>query len=64
MDLLFNRAATPYGLYVYSFPVQQTLMQRWPALLEPAGLFALSMPLVLAVAAVSWHALERPARSP
>ena len=57
----FNRAGDySYGLYVYSFPVQQTLMQRWPAL-EPAGLFALSMPLVLAVAAVSWHALERPA---
>jgi peptidoglycan/LPS O-acetylase OafA/YrhL len=49
-----------YGLYVYSFPVQQTLMQRWPAL-EPAGLFALSLPAALAVAALSWHALERPA---
>ncbi len=52
----FNRAGDySYGVYVYSFPVQQTLMQRWPGL-EPAGLFALSLPLVLAVAALSWHA--------
>ncbi len=49
-----------YGLYVYSFPVQQTLMQQWPGL-EPGALLALSLPASLAVAAVSWHALERPA---
>jgi peptidoglycan/LPS O-acetylase OafA/YrhL len=57
----FNRVGDySYGLYVYSFPVQQTLMQRWPGL-EPPGLLALSLPLVLVVAAVSWHVLERPA---
>jgi len=57
----FNRTGDySYGVYVYSFPIQQTLMQRWPGL-EPAGLFALALPLVLAVAAISWHALERPA---
>ena len=59
----FNRAGDySYGLYVYSFPIQQTLMQRWPAL-EPAGLAALSLPIGIAVAALSWHALERPALS-
>ena len=58
---LFNRTGDySYGLYVYSFPLQQTLMQRLPAL-EPMALFALSLPLGLVVAAVSWHALERPA---
>ncbi|MFO1323299.1 MAG: acyltransferase [Burkholderiales bacterium] len=49
-----------YGLYVYSFPLQQTLMQRLPGL-EPTGLLALSLPLSLAVAALSWHLLEAPA---
>lgn len=49
-----------YGLYVYSFPIQQTLMERLPAL-TPATLLALSLPLSLAAAALSWHALERPA---
>ncbi|MFO1305881.1 MAG: acyltransferase [Burkholderiales bacterium] len=54
----FNRTGDySYGLYVYSFPVQQTLMQRFPGL-EPAGLFACSLLLSLAVAAVSWHGLE------
>jgi peptidoglycan/LPS O-acetylase OafA/YrhL len=57
----FNRAGDySYGLYVYSFPLQQTLMQRFPSL-EPAGLLACSLPLGLAVAALSWHALEAPA---
>ena len=57
----FNRIGDySYGLYVYSFPLQQTLMQRFPSL-EPAGLFACSLLLGLAVAALSWHALEAPA---
>jgi peptidoglycan/LPS O-acetylase OafA/YrhL len=57
----FNRLGDySYGLYVYSFPLQQTLMQRFPAL-EPAALLAWSLPLGLAVAALSWHALEAPA---
>ena len=57
----FNRVGDySYGLYVYSFPLQQTLVQRLPGL-EPMALFALSLPLGIAVAAISWHALERPA---
>jgi peptidoglycan/LPS O-acetylase OafA/YrhL len=57
----FNRVGDySYGVYVYSFPIQQTLMQQVPSL-EPAGLFACSLPLILAVAALSWHALEAPA---
>jgi peptidoglycan/LPS O-acetylase OafA/YrhL len=57
----FNRLGDySYGLYVFSFPLQQTLMRRWP-LLEPLGLLAASLPLSLLVAAASWHCLERPA---
>lgn len=57
----FNRIGDySYGLYVYSFPLQQTLMQQFPRL-EPMGLLALSLPLGIAVAALSWHLLERPA---
>jgi len=57
----FRRAGDySYGVYVYSFPLQQTLMQRVPDL-EPAGLFMLSLPLSIGVAAISWHALEQPA---
>jgi peptidoglycan/LPS O-acetylase OafA/YrhL len=57
----FNRVGDySYGLYVYSFPVQQTLMQRLPAL-DPHGLFALALPLALLVAVASWHFVEAPA---
>lgn len=49
-----------YGVYVYSFPIQQTLMQRLPEL-EPVGLLLVSLPLSIAVAFLSWHGLERPA---
>jgi peptidoglycan/LPS O-acetylase OafA/YrhL len=49
-----------YGLYVYAFPVQQTIIARVPGL-APAELFAASFAATLALAAVSWHGLERPA---
>jgi peptidoglycan/LPS O-acetylase OafA/YrhL len=57
----FNRVGDySYGVYVYSFPIQQTLLQRIPGL-EPLPLFALAFPLTLAIAALSWHCLESPA---
>ena len=57
----FNRVGDySYGVYVYSFPIQQTLVQRIPGI-EPAPLFALAMTLTLVVAALSWHCLEQPA---
>jgi peptidoglycan/LPS O-acetylase OafA/YrhL len=50
-----------YGMYLYAFPIQQCLVEAVPAARAPAGLFALSLPLTLAMAAVSWHCLENPA---
>jgi peptidoglycan/LPS O-acetylase OafA/YrhL len=58
----FNRVGDySYGIYVYSFPIQQTLVERASGLLAPWALFAATMPLVLAMAALSWHGLEKPA---
>jgi peptidoglycan/LPS O-acetylase OafA/YrhL len=48
-----------YGIYVYSFPVQQLLVQVNPAW-RPETLFAATMVLVIGVAALSWHAVEKP----
>jgi peptidoglycan/LPS O-acetylase OafA/YrhL len=57
----FNRVGDySYGVYVYSFPIQQTLVQRIPGI-EPGPLFALAMALTLVAAALSWHLLEKPA---
>lgn len=60
----FNRIGDySYGLYIFSFPVQQSLIARFggPLAESPAALFAASFPLTLALAALSWHAIERPA---
>ena len=57
----FNRVGDySYGVYVYSFPIQQTLVQRIPGI-DPMLLFAAGLALALVVAVLSWHCLERPA---
>jgi peptidoglycan/LPS O-acetylase OafA/YrhL len=48
-----------YGLYVYAFPVQQTIMLHATALTS-VELFVQSVVATLLLAAVSWHFLERP----
>jgi peptidoglycan/LPS O-acetylase OafA/YrhL len=52
-----------YGIYVYSFPIQQTLIERWIAQFagNPWLLFPVAMSLILPIAALSWFALEKPA---
>lgn len=57
----FNRLGDySYGLYIYSFPIQQTLVRLAPGI-EPVTLFALAFTLALALAVVSWHGIEKPA---
>jgi peptidoglycan/LPS O-acetylase OafA/YrhL len=57
----FNRVGDySYGVYVYSFPIQQTLVERIPGI-EPMPLFALALVLTLGAAMASWHWLEAPA---
>jgi peptidoglycan/LPS O-acetylase OafA/YrhL len=48
-----------YGAYLYAFPLQQLIAQHF-GLRSPLQLFAAATPLVLAVAAISWFAIERP----
>ena len=49
-----------YGLYIYAFPVQQTLVMLWP---NPPILpyIAAVFVVTLALAVASWHWVERPA---
>jgi len=59
--LSFNKLGDySYGVYVYAFPIQQTLMCLVPTL-GPAALFAAAMPTTLALAVLSWHFIEKPA---
>lgn len=48
-----------YGVYIYAFPIQQFLMMGWIASLT--GLICASFVLTLVMAALSWHAIEKPA---
>jgi peptidoglycan/LPS O-acetylase OafA/YrhL len=47
-----------YGVYIYAFPIQQTLALLFPAMSLLAMVAASSL-LTLAVAALSWHGIEK-----
>ncbi len=60
----FNRLGDySYGLYIFSFPMQQIVVAKLgaPFAASPLALFAAAFPLTLALAVLSWHGLERPA---
>jgi len=49
-----------YGIYIYAFPVQQTLGSFWPQM--PLLVYLLSsFVITVALAALSWHFVEKPA---
>ncbi|PWT96051.1 MAG: acyltransferase [Candidatus Melainabacteria bacterium] len=49
-----------YGLYVYAFPVQQTIVNYTGGHLSVFRFFCLSFVITLALAVLSYHCLERP----
>ena len=49
-----------YGLYIYAFPVQQTLVYLLPGL-SPMSLFFMSTIVTFLFAALSWRFVEKPA---
>lgn len=57
----FNRLGDySYGLYIYAFPIQQTLRQYFPDI-APLTLFACASVATVICAALSWHLVEEPA---
>jgi peptidoglycan/LPS O-acetylase OafA/YrhL len=50
-----------YGIYLYGFVIQQTLMSTCPWAREWWVNILLSVPLAAATAALSWHWVEKPA---
>lgn len=62
IQLLGKRIRThdySYGLYIYAFPVQQTIVALNPGI-APLYLFMFAMPVALAFAITSWHYVEKP----
>ncbi|MGI9579611.1 acyltransferase family protein [Chryseobacterium sp. RRHN12] len=50
---------TSYGIYIYSFPIQQALMYFFK--LDTAMLFIFSLPLSILLGYISWHLIEKKA---
>jgi peptidoglycan/LPS O-acetylase OafA/YrhL len=48
-----------YGIYVYSFPVQQSIWHHTQTK-SPIRMFALAMAISLALAVISWFVVEKP----
>ena len=60
----FNRFGDySYGMYIFAFPVQQTLVAVIPSISIPEMIGA-SFTLTLGLAALSWHFVEKPALRP
>lgn len=49
-----------YGMYIYAWPIQQSVAKWFPSL-GPAGNILLSSMVVSGIAYLSWHYVERPA---
>jgi peptidoglycan/LPS O-acetylase OafA/YrhL len=49
-----------YGIYVYAFPVQQSVAAIWPGV-HPLLMLAIAFPVTYGLAFVSWRLIERPA---
>jgi len=57
----FNRIGDcSYGIYIYSFPLQQLLVMSMPGI-GPWSLMAWSVGVALPLSLLSWHFLEKPA---
>jgi peptidoglycan/LPS O-acetylase OafA/YrhL len=49
-----------YGIYVYAFPVQQSVAAIWGAI-DPLLMMAIAFPVTYGLAFLSWRLIERPA---
>lgn len=61
---LFDKIAAgdySYGIYLYGFPVQQSVMHFIPSINTGVIVFLISFPITLGFAIVSWNLIEKPA---
>ena len=49
-----------YGVYIWAFPVQQTIVQVGGDDMSPWAVIAIATPIVYALAQLSWHLVEAP----
>lgn len=57
----FNRGDYSYGIYLFNFPIQQTVVHFLPDVRHWWLLLFISLPLTILFAAASWRWVEKPA---
>ena len=57
---LFSNGDYSYGIYLYGYPIQQALLVVLPSLTSPWLHYVVSLPIVVSVAMLSWHVVEKP----
>lgn len=50
-----------YGMYIWAWPVQQTLIQLFDQDISPWLIILIATPVVWTLAMISWHLIEQPA---
>lgn len=55
----YSRGDYSYGMYLYAYPIQQSLIHLWPSISLPVH-WLLTIILVSGFAAFSWHCIEKP----
>jgi peptidoglycan/LPS O-acetylase OafA/YrhL len=56
----FQKTDVSYGVYVYAFPIQQTVVHYSYGKLGTYTILTLSLAVVLAVSYLSWRFVEKP----
>lgn len=56
----FHRGDYSYGIYIYGYPIQQTVVHFFPDLRSGLINFAIALPLTILFAVMSWHLVEKP----
>jgi peptidoglycan/LPS O-acetylase OafA/YrhL len=56
---LLSKGDYSYGIYLYGFPIQQTVAYLFPEHRTPLFNLMLAIPLTMGMACLSWHLLEK-----
>ena len=59
--IIVDRADISYGIYLWAYPVQQMVVQMLPGARVWWANAAISLAITAAIAALSWHFIEKPA---
>ena len=63
LDRVVSSGDYSYGLYLYGYPVQQAVITLLPGMREWYWNLLISLPIAAAIAALSWHLIEKPVLS-